>query len=846
MSKVIYVTICSKNYLAYALTLGKSLLRAQPGSIFKIILADDWPYKDGGAPIEVPFDLIEARSLGLSTFDDMVIRYSIMEFNTAIKAAAILHLFEAEQCDSVVYLDPDIFVVSPLEELEQVLETGCNAVLTPHTCSPLEDGGDPDDVRLMRTGAYNLGFCAFNRSEESIAFLKWWARRLTTDCRIALDDGLFVDQKFMDLAPCYLSKTEILRNAGYNTAYWNLMSRPVTRTANGWLSGGVPLRFFHFSGVVPGDRKIFSKHQDRYDARDIGELRPLFDEYLDQIEANGHSRWRSEPYDFAALDGLKLDDFMRRLYQEAYPMPMRGVPPRADDILRLCQSTAGDDSGPVRLTRYQRAVWEARSDLRRVFDISRAAGKLAFLEWLVTSGVREHAIPSHLLPTDADLESARALLKPASAHVAPQPLTLRARLSRVILARLALVRPIYKRLPKSILEPVRNFVTRVAHQTRVAQTALVLPKDPGVAIYGYFHTESGVGEGARQAYAALAASSMPVEAHPLSTQGIFQDSVEFDAAEREPASSAKSVHLFHVNADRMSHIDEIAGRRLLHPRAHKIGYWAWELSNFPDAWAPAAELLDEIWTPSRFTQEAVARAVNKPCHVIPHPVEVPEPPTDAMRRSWRIGFGIEDGRFAVLSVFDFNSFIERKNPEAALEAYAVARKEVPELLLVLKTHGANRGSSAYTKFMARASETPGVILIDKVLSRGELSKLQWAADAFLSMHRAEGFGLNILEMMARSKPVVVTDYSGSKDFVDAEVGRPVRYRLIDVPERAYPFAAGQVWADPDPGHASEALVELARDRGLAEDLGTAARNRVKTQFSHAVVVRRMLARLGSV
>lgn len=844
MSKVIYFTICSRNYLAYALTLGKSLKRAQPQAEFKIVLADEWAYDDEDKTFDVPFDLIEARTIGLPTFEDMVVRYSIMELNTAIKARAILHLFETEGCDSVVYLDPDIYVVSPLNELEAILSQEVNAVLTPHTCSPLEDGGDPDDVRLLQTGAYNLGFCAFNRSSESVAFLEWWARRLMTDCRVALDEGLFVDQKFMDLAPCYLEKTEILRHAGYNTAYWNIMSRPVRREGGLWRSADVPLRFFHFSGVVPGDPSVFSKHQDRFVARDIGELLPLLEEYLGQIEANGHARWRKEPYAYDNLDGFKLDAFMRRLYREAYPAPIRGVPPRAGDILCLCQLIPGDEIGPARLTLYQRTIWRSRSDLRRAFDITTLAGKLGFMEWLVTSGAREHHLPEQFLPTSADIAKAKAALSPAQTASEQPRLTLRARLSRLVLARLALVRPLYKRLPPKLSQVVRDFVTRGAAQTLVADTPMEKPVQPGIAVYGYFNTESGVGEGARQAFRALTTLQSPVEAYALSTEGVFQDAVEFLQAHPTPVSSAKRVHLFHVNADRMLHLEQSAGRRLLHPDARKIGYWAWELATFPEAWLPAADLLDEVWAPSLFTQESIARAIAKPCHVIPHPAEIPDAPSDELKRQWRIKFGLPQDRFIALNTFDFNSFMDRKNPEAVLDAYLRAKTASPNLALVFKTHGAQRGSALCARFIERATASPDVFLIDKVLTRDDLSKLQWVSDAFISMHRSEGFGLNILEAMARAKPVIATDYSGSKDFVDAEVGHPVRHRLVEVPERAYPFARGQVWADPDVDDAAEALAEFSANADKAASLGAAARKRVQTSFSHSVVAERIKVRLG--
>ena len=33
---------------------------------------------------------------------------------------------------------------------------------------------------------------------------------------------------------------------------------------------------------------------------------------------------------------------------------------------------------------------------------------------------------------------------------------------------------------------------------------------------------------------------------------------------------------------------------------YNIGYWLWELEEFPKEWLPAFHLLDEVWTPSEF------------------------------------------------------------------------------------------------------------------------------------------------------------------------------------------------------------------------------------------------------
>ena len=162
-------TICSANYLPYARVLHRSLLRKGGIREFLCFLVDD--VSDHLALAELGFECVEAKRIGCGYFFDMAARYSIMEMNTAIKPFCFQWLFDNRKSDNIVYLDPDIYVMSEFLELNKLLSQGAEIVLTPHSTEPLRDGKDPDDLRLLRTGAYNLGFCALRRSRTAASFL---------------------------------------------------------------------------------------------------------------------------------------------------------------------------------------------------------------------------------------------------------------------------------------------------------------------------------------------------------------------------------------------------------------------------------------------------------------------------------------------------------------------------------------------------------------------------------------------------------------------------------------------------------------------------------------------------
>src|SRR5690606_19608135 len=139
------------------------------------------------------------------------------------------------------------------EPVARAFDAGAELLLTPHIVQPRRASWEPSDLRLLRDGVYNLGFCGLKDSVATRDLVAWWADHLDRDCRVAGDEGIFVDQKWMELAPCFVERTAILRDPGLNVAYWNLPERPVDRQ-NGRLSvGAAPLRFVHFSGALAQD-----------------------------------------------------------------------------------------------------------------------------------------------------------------------------------------------------------------------------------------------------------------------------------------------------------------------------------------------------------------------------------------------------------------------------------------------------------------------------------------------------------------------------------------------------------------------------------------------------------------
>lgn len=394
--KIGVFTIASKNYLAYARTLLASVKERHPEYRRYLCLADE--VNGYFELVNEEFEVIQADQLGIDTFRDMSVRYDIMEFNTAVKPFMIEWLLDNTDLEVVVYLDPDIQVFSRFEALELEIAKGASVVLTPHITYPLEDGLIPNDYHMLQSGIFNLGFIAVRRCDEALRFIQWWGRRLTTQCVSDISKSMFTDQKWCDLAPCFLNRLKVFKDPGYNVAYWNLAQRKVTQGTDGaWLVDGRPLVFFHFSGVSADRRKLVSKHQNRFGWCDIESCQPLLDAYLDALIAAGWSASKQWPYAYSkASTRFKIASVMRHLYREMNPKPLSldGVD-LEQYLIELCNSVAGDIQmgNGIAITNLMGLVFRLRPDLQAAFSLATKEGRQSFAHWFEISGEREYGLP---------------------------------------------------------------------------------------------------------------------------------------------------------------------------------------------------------------------------------------------------------------------------------------------------------------------------------------------------------------------------------------------------------------------------------------------------------------------
>ena len=152
-------------------------------------------------------------------------------------------------------------------------------------------------------------------------------------------------------------------------------------------------------------------------------------------------------------------------------------------------------------------------------------------------------------------------------------------------------------------------------------------------------------------------------------------------------------------------------------------------------------------------------------------------------------------------------------------------------------------SPLWDAVLAEARMDSRIEIMNRRISRDEVVGLSTICDAIVSLHRSEGYGLTVAEAMLLGKPVVVTNWSGTRNFAREDTACVVDYTLVPVPAGQYPFWQGQVWAEPDIAHAASLMRRLVNDDPYRRTIARAGQTFVAENLNAKVVGARYAARL---
>lgn len=851
----VFFTIVAKNYISYARTLCNSIYEHHPDAKIYIGLSDKLDGKLDAS--QESFEIIEADKLDLPNFASFAFRYDVMEFSTAIKPYFFRWIFENTDAEHVVYLDPDILVVSPLEKVLNLLGQGASTVLTPHLLSRIDDNKLPNENNILQVGAYNLGFIALSRHPEALKLVSWWCDRLEKGAVVDLANGLFTDQKWADLMPCLFGDVAILRDPGYNVAYWNLTDRQVENTDGVWTANNSPLAFFHFSGIDPRSPDIFSKHQNRYMLNDIGNLNQLYHYYLNQLSTNKYFETRTLPYYYNYLsDGNKIHNSMRVYFRKMLDgkteikNPFTLTPTYFNEV----EPTLGKNS---LVTRFMYGMYKTQPELQQSFKLDSIAGQYNYMSWFIHSVKNDHPVDDVYIDAAIKAQQISNKLNNNNSSIIIH-LKKRCYLAGyAFYLRYPTVTKSFMRLLPHKLETKLRGGTRNAiyfpinsasiesDHLKETQTHLSdnnekkkIIDNTNVALIGYLSGDFGVAENLRAVAGSFEAMKIPYDIYQIDTGDVYSKTNRRYENKVVKLSNA-DIQLYCVNADQVRNVQLELGTQKVNNK-YKIGYWFWELSIFPDDWLHAIDLVDEIWAPTQFIYDALNQVTTKPLVLMPVAVDFKIQGQYSPQY-----FNLPDKHFLFLGSFDFHSFSTRKNAKAILDAFKHAfPADIQNVGLVIKTIHGEKHPEKYAELMALAKADNRIHLLNQSLNRDEMYGLIEQCNSYVSLHRSEGFGLGLAEAMLLGKPVIATAYSGNMDFMTYENSCLIDYKLIEVKDGEYPFWKNQKWADPDIKQVSEVMYKIYFDENFFKIKVLMAKNTISKKHSSEVVGNKILNRLN--
>jgi len=370
-----------------------------------------------------------------------------------------------------------------------------------------------------------------------------------------------------------------------------------------------------------------------------------------------------------------------------------------------------------------------------------------------------------------------------------------------------------------------------------------LQASAGVNYVGDLRSPSGLGEYSRRLVQAMQQADIPIAYHELRYHPGLQ-SAPSPLAEATAWPHRINLYDIHVGyfLDAVLNLprNAVEGRRA-------IACWFWELAHCPPQWQRLFPLVDEVWVASEHIRSAFTPHSACTVTVVPPVIHL------SSAKAQRQHFGFPEGRLIFGFNFDALSSIARKNPFGLLKAWRMAfsGESNPPLLVLKSTPVSPKLRAEWWDALRREVASLGAMWYECYWDRATMDAWLASIDAYVSLHRAEGFGFGMAEAMTHAKPVVATAWSGNMDYMDSESAYlvPAHLRAISINDHAQqPYFASQYpsgeWAEPDLEAAAHYLRLIASDYTSAQRVGMMGKQRIAQQYSAQLVMQTIRDRLA--
>lgn len=841
------VVIADKPRLAQARALMAACATHHPCSPRYLFLVDE----PNGLfdPAGEAFHVVPYTDLELPEGPKFTFRFPIAELGTALAPFVLKHVLTELGEPAAVLLSPELMLFAPLAEVEQRLDSSSVVLLSQYATGRALLG----DVRrgAFRDNALFTGCLAARATPPALHLLRWWGEGVQQESDNPRQSSLFATGRALNFAPALFADVTILQELAYRHAAAEAQAGPADRRQRAAEAGKPVFCQFGDARQPPPE---FTSGEDAVAHGGMADASALAREYQQMLKRHGYDecrKWKSRLETFS--DGTPIPDVARRIYcqlrseGQEFADPYDGDSPGS--LLAWLNETVSEAAADRRLTRLGAAIYRQRSDLRAAFPRVLSSDHAAFCHWMETGGQQEYQLDRIFVEPYRSLRLDDGQPKLSLKQRIKQSMT-RVRGRAMCKLRSSWpARALRSSLGETRWQKLKDVVLgnrrRAARQTKRVRLGRALEALPlkgvfGVNVVGFVHAESGMGEAARSSIRALSTAAVPVATLDIETNH-FTRRNDHSCADF-PAGHPYGFNLLHVNADLAPVVFHDLGDKFAAGK-HNIGFWYWELAKFPDRWRDSFGLFDELWVASSFVLDSIAPLSPVPVIKLPPCVAPPTPPGDPAEVARRLG--VPDDVFAFLFIYDLASVAARKNPFGLIEAFRQAFRPDDKAELLLKVNNGNLFPDKLAEVRRAARDLP-IRVIDGTLERDELTQLQRRADAYVSLHRSEGFGLTLAESMYFGKPVVTTAYSGNMDFTTKFNSYLVDYSLVPVGEGCVPYPPDAEWAEPDAAHAAQVLRRVYLHQDEARDKGRRAAAEIRQWFSREAVGRMMLARLNAI
>lgn len=360
----------------------------------------------------------------------------------------------------------------------------------------------------------------------------------------------------------------------------------------------------------------------------------------------------------------------------------------------------------------------------------------------------------------------------------------------------------------------------------------------GVNLVGYLKSEIGLGESCRILASGLEAAGESLALLNIDLPGRRNQETGFNK-ENLQGAAIYDVNILNIQPTELFFALKKLGLSALDGR-YNIGFWLWELDEVPSFWRPAFGLFDEIWAPSDFVCQAIRRSTDLPVLNIPYFV-TPLIAPSCDRRS----FELPEGPFLFMVAADADSGPDRKNIMGAVEAYRRAFRSADDAVgLIVKIRNAT--DDFLNSLKSALKDYPNVHYFTETLDKPVFNALIKCADAFVSLHRSEGFGLVMAEAMALGTPVIATNWSSNTEFMTHDTACLVDCQRVEIGKDWGPYRKGQLWAEPDLDQASAYMRRLVADPDFTRRLAQAASQHLHDNFGQKQMAQKIRNRLDQI